>query len=276
MPSHHRRAGFTLVELLVVIGIIALLIAMLLPALSRARSAAQEVGCVSNLAQIGRGMLLHVNEHHGYLPFGPINYRGGGLTPAGLGDTARVRYEYYEDTDGPRVLPIPGALARYLGQSIRTDSFVNVEADLAEGTVRKLFSCPAQEEAPRGRMTLHNVGATQFGPWVYSSYAMNEGIFGDGDAGSPRRRGRLAGVRRAGENALLTDGLPRLEWGPDLIPVLAAGTVDQTLYDGTGSATVLDYRRHRNRIGVLFADFHAEMRPMTPDALKEIGLTLGF
>jgi prepilin-type N-terminal cleavage/methylation domain-containing protein len=60
--------GFTLVELLVVIGIIALLIAILLPALSRARHQANTVKCLSQTKQILTGVLLYANEQKGWLP----------------------------------------------------------------------------------------------------------------------------------------------------------------------------------------------------------------
>ena len=72
-----REGGFTLVELLVVIGIIALLIAILLPALNRAKREANTAACASNMRQIAAAMLNYFNDNKGHLFPILVPYSGG-------------------------------------------------------------------------------------------------------------------------------------------------------------------------------------------------------
>jgi prepilin-type N-terminal cleavage/methylation domain-containing protein len=68
-PRRRRRTAFTLVELLVVIGIIALLISILLPVLSKARESANRTKCLSNIRQIAMGFFSYCNDNKGAFPY---------------------------------------------------------------------------------------------------------------------------------------------------------------------------------------------------------------
>ncbi len=70
MKRRQSASGFTLVELLVVIGIIAVLISILLPALNKARDAANKIACSSNLRQLTLALRMYANENHDCVPLG--------------------------------------------------------------------------------------------------------------------------------------------------------------------------------------------------------------
>jgi prepilin-type N-terminal cleavage/methylation domain-containing protein/prepilin-type processing-associated H-X9-DG protein len=103
------RHGFTLVELLVVIGIIALLIAILLPSLQRARMSAQSVACKSNLRQLVLATQMFAGEHGGHLPKA---YNNGAARVRGWYGVEGTRWEFAEP-----MWSWEYALMKYLGNA---------------------------------------------------------------------------------------------------------------------------------------------------------------
>ena len=110
------RCGFTLVELLVVIGIIAVLVGMLLPALSRAREAGKSAQCLSNLKQMNLAFIMFANENRGQLP--QIGSAGTGSMSATIdGSPQTVLIRWFGGLYGSpqRFYPEASMLAPYWG-----------------------------------------------------------------------------------------------------------------------------------------------------------------
>src|SRR5688572_15962728 len=111
-----RKSGFTLVELLVVIGIIAVLVGLLLPALNRAREQARRTQCLSNVRQIAMGFFMYTNENKGWFPAPGVF--GGGLGSQTASTMSPTWYGRAEDwivwrlkqPDGP----LEGAIIPYM------------------------------------------------------------------------------------------------------------------------------------------------------------------
>lgn len=135
-----RRIGFTLVELLVVIGIIAVLVALLMPSLAAARKAARTVRCASNLRQINQALGYYINDNHGRT-MRYSHYPG----------------EYWHQLIGP-----------YLGDAHYTD---NADADSSAPNMSVLY-CPEATEL-RGGWGSVNEAWEWFSGGGSGSYGLN-------------------------------------------------------------------------------------------------------
>ena len=129
------KKSFTLIELLVVIAIIAILAAMLLPALSAARESARNTSCINLLSQIGKASIMFSNNNSGNLP--------GEATA----NTASKTSTFSSVSSNAPSTSTPGAPDRLLAGGYMTGIRIKLtDADGRKDAFEKYFKCPTDKE----------------------------------------------------------------------------------------------------------------------------------
>jgi prepilin-type N-terminal cleavage/methylation domain-containing protein/prepilin-type processing-associated H-X9-DG protein len=219
-----RRRGFTLVELLIVLGIIAVLLALLLPTLAVAREVAKTTQCLSNLRQLATAAAGYGAENDGSYPFAQyVPDSPGGTTSYGWDFTTVV-----DRATGKRIVE-PGLLwAGFPGG--------------AKSSAGQVQQCPS----------FAGSSTTQGDP--YTGYNYNTSRIGHGTGERVEAPARLGDIRNPARCALFGDG----QWSGGANKFMRSPYMIPGMDEFQSRSAGTQGYRHRGKTNVVFCDAHAE------------------
>lgn len=276
--SAQRRKGFTLIELLVVIAIIAILAAMLLPALAGAKTKAQRVQCMNQMRQLGFGFPMFSADHNGMLP--PAGWASGSDTAASI----QISWDSYINQyiggnanpldlqvgtlfagDAPLVLVCPAdrfPKAVWLGGlnpwfALRSYSMVGVGPN--QGA-----SADYQRDPKNGLPDLNQAGKLSVGIyWQASSGAANWDAQGYNASAVKDPSGTIllcentSGQQCAGNIWTCICNGPQSASANELYQIDNSGVQDPNVGTSVNQGALL-YKAHKSRFNYVFNDGHVE------------------